>query len=158
LQNRFTLTKQYIMSENKTSIRGIEQNRANQAYKFAEAGKALGGKTAKEYKAYVKRIPMIIKTNGLGATFAFVLAKGKRNKSNAYGLIYTQVTNWFAENRKYLMDIQAGEDLTEYIINLDSAKYRAVTVEVLALFQWMRRFAEGLITEDEGNNNQNQTA
>jgi len=136
------------MSENKTSIRGIEQNRANEAYKYAQAGKALGGKTAKEYKAYVKRIPMMIKTNGLGATFAFVLSKGKRNKSNAYGLIYTQVTKWFAENRDYLMKIDTTDDLTEYIINLDSVKYRAVTVEVLALFQWMRRFAEGLIEGD----------
>jgi len=130
------------------TIRGIEQNRANQAYKFAEEGKELGGKTAKEYKAYVKRIPMMIKTNGLGATFAFVLSKGKRNKSNAYGLIYTQVTKWFAENRDYLMKIDTTDDLTEYIINLDSVKYRAVTVEVLALFQWMRRFAEGLIEGD----------
>lgn len=128
------------------TIRGIEQNRANQAYIYAKEGKKeLNGNGPKEYKAYVKRIPMMIKTNGLGATFAFVLSKGKRNKSNAYGLIYSQVTRWFAEHREYLINIETTDDLTEQIINLNSAQYRAVTVEVLALFQWMRRFAEGLI-------------
>jgi len=149
------------MSENATTIKGIEQNRANQAYKYAEEGMKLKGNAPKEYKAYVKRIPMMIKTNGLGATFAFVLSKRKKDEKgnpNAYWLIYEQVTKWFAENRDYLMKIKTTDALTEHIINLDSAQYRAVTVEVLALFQWMRRFAEGLITEDEGNNNQNQTA
>ena len=146
------------MSQHATTIRGIEQNRANQAYIFAEEGMKLAGNAPKEYKAYVKRIPMMIKTNGLGATFAFVLAKGKRNKSNAYGLIYEQVTEWFAKNRDYLMKIDSSDDFTEHIIQLDSAQYRAVTVEVLALFQWMRRFAEGLITEDEDKSNQNQTS
>jgi len=138
------------MSKNATTIKGIEQNRANQAYEYAKKGSELSDNAPKEYKAYVKRIPMMIKTNGLGATFAFVFSK--RNKSDAYGCIYGQVTDWIINHKNYLIsnsDTPLTNDLSEQIVQLDSAQYRAVTVEVLALFQWMRRFAEGLIVEDE---------
>lgn len=138
------------------TISGIEQGRADFAYKkVQDAIGTLSGKQAKEYKAYVKKIPMMIKTNGLGATFAFMLSKGKyfdiqNRKFNAYGLIYAQVDEWFTSHRAYLLgDNQVdGDSLANKFVSLNSAPYRAATVEVLALFNWLRRFAEGLI---EGN-------
>ncbi|HBK54138.1 MAG TPA: type III-B CRISPR module-associated protein Cmr5, partial [Syntrophomonas wolfei] len=42
--------------------------------------------------------------------------------------------------------------LVKCLISLPSVEYRTATVEVLALFNWLRRFAEGLIegvVEDE---------
>jgi len=41
--------------------------------------------------------------------------------------------------------------LTDKIIHLKSPEYRAVTNEVLALFNWLKRFADGMIEGEEEN-------
>lgn len=148
------------MAEN-TSRTKLEQGRAAEAYKYAEDGRKLGGgpkldeqgnvksesKTAKEYKSYVKKLPMLIKTNGLGAAMSFCFSKGKGKTDNAWGLIYHQITNWLKKDEKHLIEI-TNDDLMKALTNADSPTYRATTIEVLALLNWMRRFAEGLITKD----------
>jgi len=105
-------------------------------------------KTQKEYKSYVKKIPMIIKTNGLGATFAFMLSKG-----GTYEAIGEQVLEWLKNDEKCILPDAKGinlfKDLNIKIIYLNSPEYRALTVEVLAFFNWLRRFVDGLIEEEE---------
>jgi len=105
-------------------------------------------KTQKEYKSYVKKIPMMIKTNGLGATFAFMLSKG-----GTYMFIGEQVLEWFKnEGKGVLPDIKnvgSFKDLNIKIISFNSPEYRALTIEVLAFFNWLRRFADGLIEGEE---------
>lgn len=141
------------MASREKTITGIEQGRARYAYeKVEEAKDVLKGK-AKEYKSYVKKIPMLIKTNGLGATFAFVLSKGKRNDKTPYGLIARQTGEWIQEHRGYLLgDVNKDAYFEGQLTQLSSAQYRAVTIEVLALFNWLKRFADGLI---EGNAEEN---
>lgn len=153
----------------------LEQGRAAFAYECAIQGKDCHEKIKQfkileveeyykdsQYKSYVRKIPMYIKTNGLGNTFAFILSKQKKydkkkkkaagekeNPKNAYDLIYAQVSKWLKNNdKKYLLDGKENEDLVKIFIQLDSAKYRAVTVEVLALFNWLRRFSDGLIVDE----------
>lgn len=116
-----------------------EQIRAAKAYEFAMEGSQSGKKNSEEYKSYAKKIPMLIKTNGLGATYAFMKSRG-----GTYQLLYEQTFQWLKENPLF-EDFKEGDELVEKIISMDSSKYRAVTVEVLALFSWIRRFAEGLI-------------
>lgn len=127
----------------KTIITGIEHGRAAFAYAKAEKGSELKGNSSKEYKAYTKKIPMLIKTNGLGATLAFIKAKGSNNA--AYQLLYDQTAEWFTGQGIGLVALAKNDDLVEKIINLNSSAYRVATKEVLALFTWLRRFAEGLI-------------
>lgn len=102
---------------------------------------------------------MLIKTNGLGATIAFIFSKRhedqqKKKKAKAYDLLYLQITDWLKQEPKHLISAKLAEqngrrpELAEVLVTLDSATYRAVTVEVLALFTWLRRFAEGLIKEE----------
>ncbi len=102
----------------------------------------------KEYKAYCKKLPMMIKTNGLGATLAFVRGKanGSGKGSKAYKKIEEQFLDWLAE-KSHLSDVIGTKsgNLDGRVIALESAEYRAVTIELLALLNWMRRFAEGLI-------------
>ena len=127
------------------TINGIEQGRADFAYQCALEGSRCT--KPKEYKSYVKKTPMMVKTSGLGATFAFIMSKKK--DGNAWALIYNQVDNWLkTSDNHYLINNKNGE-LSEIIIQLESGQYRAVTNEVLALFNWLRRFAEGLIEGDE---------
>lgn len=133
------------------ALRGIEQGRASFAYTCAEKGKGI--KKYSEYKSYTKKIPMMIKTNGLGAAFAFVKSKGSADKKKsgfAYTLLYEQTTDWLKQDPKKLIALHDDDDLVEKIITLTSQEYRAVTIEVLAFFNWLKRFAEGLIGDKEG--------
>jgi CRISPR-associated protein Cmr5 len=143
-----------------SNLKGIEQGRATFAYNCAKKAKDKwrrpnmpedkDASEAKEYKSYVKKIPMMIKTNGLGATLAFVKSKPKKK---AYALINEQLKDWFLqEAQQYLMpELKSESDLVAVVIALESTQYRAVAVEIMALFGWLRRFAEGLIEgEAEG--------
>ena len=133
-----------------SGIKDLAQKRSQFAYQKVEEAikkypnvidektkKLVPSKQQKEYKSYVKKIPMMILTNGLGATFAFIYSKKK--KSEAYELIDKQVLKWFKLDEK--------EDLVKWIIDQESQEYRATTNEVLALFNWLKRFADGMIEE-----------
>lgn len=126
----------------RNNIRMIEQGRAAFAYKKAKEG--LGKAKDKDlYVSYVKKIPMLIKTNGLGQTLAFMNAKGKE-----YSEIYKQIDEWLCqEQNAHLLADAKGNDLIEKVISMDSSVYRQITTEVLALFSWLRRFAEGIVKD-----------
>jgi CRISPR-associated protein Cmr5 len=124
----------------------LEQGRAAFAYNAAVAGEKLSKNT--EYKAYVKKLPMYIKTNGLGAAMSFAFAKGKGKTDNAWGLIYHQIESWLKKDEKQLLKLDGNISLMKALMDTDSSTYRATTIEVLALLNWMRRFAEGLITKN----------
>jgi len=126
-------------------IRDIEKERAIKAYEKVESAiNQLDVKSRKEYKAYCKKIPSLIQTNGLSATFAFMFSK----RTRTYIFIYHQVDEWLKERYSNDNSINNDTELMERVIKLDSAKYRKVTIEVLALFSWLRRFAEGRISKD----------
>jgi len=149
------------------TINKLENGRAEFAYKCAEEGKSIDSKESvqigndyfkdNQYKSYVKKIPMLIKTNGFGATMAFIFSKQTKyknnkqpgtndNPKNAYNLIYKQISDWF-KNEKNPFKFEFSE-LTKDICDINSQEYRAITTETLALFTWLRRFAEGLIQGD----------
>ena len=105
-------------------------------------------KQMKEYKSYAKKIPMLIKTNGLGTTFAFMMSKG-----GTYEIIGEQVLAWLKfDNKKLLPDangIENFSELTQKVVELNSLEYRALTLEVLSFLNWLRRFADGLIEGED---------
>lgn len=129
-----------------TTIKGIEQGRAAKAYEFAEQGAIMDKK--KDYKSYVKKMPMLIKTNGLGASLSFAFAKGSKNgipqPDKAWGKLYIQLEQWLKTDSKKLIEFEDNR-LTQKLMSTDSATYRAVTVEILALLNWQRRFVDALI-------------
>lgn len=147
-----------------TTLRGIEQGRADYAFRCATTGSNLKKekKVDNAYKSYAKKIPMLIKTNGLGATFAFIFSKmsdKETSKDHAYKQLYLQTDKWLREEKKELFEfipqIDQNDRKIEFadaLILLTSTEYRAVTNEVLALFTWIRRFAEGLIDGDDDGN------
>ena len=108
-------------------------------------------KKLKEYRSYTQKIPMYIKTNGLGATLAFILSKKDKE---AYQKLGQQITEWLKQAPAKIIDLKDVEDdnfesLVNIVISLNSPGYRALTIEVLAFLNWLRRFAEGLIEEGE---------
>ena len=136
----------------KRTITSIEQGRAKFAYECVEAAiDKLSEKAKNEYKSYSKNIPMLIKTNGLASAFAFIKSK---KDSKSYQLIYSQTTDWLKTDRKKLIDLTPEDDLVKCLIALNSPEYRAVTIEVLAFFNWLRRFADGLIEDKKEHANE----
>lgn len=125
---------------------GFEKLKAEDLYKFKKSFQ-------KDYKSYVKKMPMYIKTNGLGATLAFYFSKSKTY--NAYQLINQQILAWLTltfKNTKLFLNFKADTfaELIDWVLNLDSREYKFVTIEVLSFLNWLRRFTDGLI---EGENN-----
>lgn len=121
----------------------LEQGRADSAYKrvldFKETNP--GKSTLDEYKSYSKKFPMMVKTNGLGAALAFIKSK----KKGAYDRIYADLTDWLKNDHKKIVDLTNGDLLQKVVSMDDSARYRALTNEVLAYMNWHRRFTEALL-------------
>ncbi len=120
------------------SIKELERDRAVFAYDRVEEVSENANIKHSEYKSYCKKIPAMIQTNGLSATFAFMYSKGK-----TYRTIYDQVDEWLKKRYKGDGDIENNQELMKKLLKLESAKYRKVTIEILALFNWLRRFADG---------------
>jgi CRISPR-associated protein Cmr5 len=127
----------------------IENGRAKFAYDRAKENVNNQNIENSEYKSYVKKLPQMIKTNGLGATLAFVFSK----KNSTYKAVADDIRLWLEKNKGFgLIDMNGVDDLQKFvdsIIELDSSKYRALTIEVLSFLNWLRRFADGLIKEQE---------
>ena len=145
-----------------SNLQKLEQGRAANAYKCAEAvivkysetktenevETRVARKEAKKYKSHVKKMPMMIKTNGLGAAAAFAFSKSK-GTDVTWALLLEHIEKWLIEKGDFVV----GEKLHKKAIELESLKYRALTIEVFAFLNWLSRFAEGLIEgEDEGDN------
>jgi len=123
----------------------LERGRAKYAYDCAIEGKGIA--KHKEYKQYVKKTLPMIKTNGLGATLAFIKSKSEvkqESKGYAYFTLNEHLKSWLSQGG--LININTDDDLVKAVISTQtSAEYRAITIEVLAFLKWLKRFAEGLI-------------
>jgi len=128
-----------------TIINKLEQGRAEFAYNCALEGSKQEYKI--EYKQYVKKLPMMIKNNGLGASIAFIYSKqnGKSKQNKAYKLIYKQLTDWLSR----IWDFDKSKELANFITGLTSEQYRLYTLEIIGFLTWLRRFADGLIEGEE---------
>ena len=131
-------------------VNKLEQGRADFAFKKVKSIHA--EKFASKYKSYVKSFPMMIKSNGLGSSLAFVFSKGLKesDEAKAYKQLNEHIQSWLTDQK--LVALVSGEKLVEKIISLPSSEYRLITNEVLSYLNWLKRFAEGSIEkEDKGN-------
>ena len=121
----------------------LEQERAKFAYEKVKSVKGKGFE--EEYARYVKSAPVLILTNGLGNTLAFYKSKSKKEskEAEAYSELYEHISEWL-ENRGFLKG-----DVLEWIINTDSLNVFYATQEVLALLNWMTKFAKAELKEAE---------
>ena len=116
-----------------TNIRTLENNRAKFAFEMVREVRS----KKDEYVSWSKKITVLIKTNGLGQTLAFMKSRGKEETN----LMLRQITRWLV----FKNEINEGEDLVEKITEIDSFTYRRWSREIVALFNWVRRFSEGYL-------------
>ena len=118
-------------------MKTLEQLRAEFAYNKVKEVK--GKPFESDYARYVKNAPAMILTNGLGSTLAFYKSKRKV----AYDTLYEHINEWLRK-RGF-----CEGDAIKCIINTDSTRIFQATQEVLALLNWMKKFAKAMLEEDE---------
>ena len=113
-------------------LKSLEQIRAKRAWNFINDVK--GQDYQKDYRAYVRRASALILSNGLGNAMAFWKSKGGK----AYDKLYEHLNNWFKERHP------GEEDILIWITSDTTSSLHVFreTREVLALLNWMKRFAE----------------
>ena len=124
-----------------------EKSRASFAYKQALKGCNDGDKDGKEFSQLTRKIPMMVKTNGLSETLAFMYSK-----QGKHGVILNSIEEWLMhhDNKIHLvLQNTIGENLVQKITELDTSAYRTVTIETMGYLQWLSRFSEGIIKEAE---------
>lgn len=114
----------------------IEIKRAE--HSFAALSKFQGNND--EMKSYIKKMPMLIKTNGLGQTLAFYFSK---SKSSEYNQILEILVSYLSENG--FLSASNSKTLMQNVVELDANKYRLITNETILYLNWLRRFADGLL-------------
>ena len=120
-------------------MRTLEQERAKYAYDKIMLVKDKDFE--EDYSRYVKSAPTLILTNGLGNTLAFYKSK----KNEAYSELYNHIEEWL-KRRGYCNE---NQDALEWIANTDSLLVFQATQEVLALLNWMTKFAKAELKESE---------
>jgi CRISPR type III-B/RAMP module-associated protein Cmr5 len=101
---------------------------------------------AKYFRSYIESLPSAIRNNNFIAAFSFIKGKRKPDKTSknyAYYLIYELMAEWL---RKQNLLNQTG-DLIHILITDDSVQLRMITIEALALCEWLKRIAKAEIEE-----------
>ena len=124
--------------------RSIEKERMSFSYNFVKDN--ISGKTdAKKFEAYVQKVPAFIMTNGLGNTLAYLTTQGDEQ----WKAVQNGICEWLKQVDNPLKErLKSTDGKLENVLkimrdhNFNDREYRAVTVEILALFNWLRRFAK----------------
>lgn len=133
----------------------------NDRYPGVPQGGGAGGnrETAREYRAYVRGLPAVIISNGLGQAIAMELAQSQRKQGGeAHGLLLDHVTAWlvseegWGSSSPYLRSAKSDAQgryrtaaLIGAIIEKSEADMARAQIEVMAFMKWLKIFAVALI-------------
>ena len=117
------------------ALRSIEQARAAAAWRFAEDNRS------DKFETIVTKIPTYIKTNGLLNTLAFLYSKNEyRPALDCIRLWLTDHTYGQIQER-----LDTNRALMNHLVKVQPTEARLLiqyTAEVMALFNWLRRFVK----------------
>lgn len=132
----------------KSNLRTMEQERAAQAWKCIQEVAHKSSELKKKYGSLARKAPMLVLTNGLGQTLAFLRSKRKNHEEDAYNVLLSHLSRWVL-HRLGVPESLRG-DLLEWVLRQDSnsTTYRHATLEALAFLNWLKRFAEAELPEE----------
>lgn len=93
---------------------------------------------SEDIKNFLKGLPPMIRQNGLGQTFAFLLCKGKDSDK---GTAYKEVVNILAKMLFHTEDIRIPDGLMGKIFGLGVDKYLYLQQEAVEYAGWIKKFA-----------------
>ncbi|MCB8818361.1 type III-B CRISPR module-associated protein Cmr5 [Desulfosporosinus shakirovi] len=115
----------------------IENGRASFAYEKVSKISQKGCK--QEYRSLVRSFPVMIQTNGFGASIAFLFSKSKKE---AHKALYEDISAWLSKENLINADLMGA------VTRQDRDGYKMMTNETMALLLWLKRFAEGMINSE----------
>lgn len=125
-------------------IRSLEQERARYAWGCIKKVKEGSDQLQKNYNSYVRRASTLIQANGLPNVLAFYYNKWKKGEK-AYELLYNHIANWEPIKR-----MRGNKELLLWVIeDASSMDVFQITKEIIALLNWMKRFAEAELKGEE---------
>ena len=127
----------------------LDQRRARHAWEAVARMSKRHGKLQKAYRREAKRLPVRTLTAGLGQALAFLNAKsGEANQE-----LLRDVADWVLEKRgrpESLIERPNAGALIEKIVDGNGVFLRIAVDEVLAYTQWLNRFSEAELEDEEG--------
>lgn len=120
-----------------------------------------------KFDSFVAGAPSQILQNGLGQTLAFWLSKGvKKNKNTGqkefnekdkHLVLFDIIFEWLNFKEKdicneFIPKIEKREKFIEYLNKIDQEKYITIQKEVLALLEWVKRYAQAFCGNDDVKN------
>ena len=126
----------------------LDQRRARHAWEAVVRIKKRSGKIQKAYRREAKRLPVRTLTAGVGHALAFL--KAKNNEANDE--LLRDAADWVIDKRRRpdsLAERPEAGALIERIVKGDGTFLQVTTDEMLAYMQWLTRFAEAELEDDE---------
>lgn len=127
----------------------LDQRRARHAWEAVARISESPGKLQKAYRREAKRLPVRTLTAGLGQALAFLNAKS--NEANEE--LLRDISDWVLEKRRRPesgLERPKADALIEKIVEGNGVFLRTTTGEVLAYTQWLNRFSEAELEDEEG--------
>jgi len=132
----------------KSLQRTLEQERAQQAWACVQEVTNKPQEFKKKYGSLARKVPMLVLTNGLGQTLAFLKAKGKNDPADEHTVLFRHLSSWVLSQVASSTPVSNG-DLLQWVLQNDNAAYRRATIESLAFLTWLKRFAEAELPTEE---------
>lgn len=121
----------------------LDQLRARRAWSVLEQVRRMHGVNLDEFAREVKRLPVRIRTAGLGQALGFMCAKAKGN--DARTKILEDLAEWLLDKRRLARRPPRSDGryaVIRAIMEGDADLLRQATEEALLYLQWLSRFAE----------------
>ena len=115
-------------------MKNLDQKRASQALHNINH---VNESCRKEYASLAKSLPMMLQTNGLAQTMAFI--NSKSHDSEAHEQMLGNLSHWL---NKTIRRQEAAGDFLEYIVEQQTIIYRHAAREAVEFSIWLRRFTE----------------
>lgn len=139
-----------------------EQKRAHNALQFIKIDAArLTSSNKQKLHTHIRKAPVQVLQNGLGQMLAFLAADngGKRNgehkdERKPSGIFYDYLKDWLCgamdTDHPCRVYPETETGLLEQLVAGDRNQYIQAQRETLALFNWLKKFADAWLSEGEG--------
>jgi hypothetical protein len=100
-------------------------------------------KIDKELAQFIIGVPNMVLSNGIGQTFAFLLAK----KKDKMGIVFAIMKTWLQKRMPERFEQSDDIEFLRQFNTIDQSDYLKAQHECLRLLEWLKRYARALYTE-----------
>lgn len=126
----------------------LAQRRAASALANIEGLRRQGKESYGRYKSYVKALPANILMGGLGQAVATV--RSRQDKQRGYRELYEHLSSWLCGPDEDAPYRGHPGGLLKAIVERDQDDYVRAQAEAMAYLEWLRKFAEAFLEDEEG--------